>query len=89
MNKIQKYVDAKDRELIFNEYGVRYTVTTVPGEGKDYTYAIYAYHIGAGRDNMYFDNATDLADAMKNISGDMRKWHVGSRWINDHKRIGI
>lgn len=92
MSKIKKYVDGQDRELIFNEYGVRYYVTTVPGEGSDYTYVIYAWY-GSGnetyKDNMYFDKAEDLAWAMKEISGDMRKWRVGSRWIKDHNRTGV
>lgn len=91
-SKIQKYVDAQDRELTFSEYGARYYVTTVPGEGQNYTYAIYAWY-GSGnetyRDNLYFDKVEDLAWAMKEISGDMRKWHVGSRWIKEHNRTGI
>jgi len=75
MNKLQKYIDQQDRTLHFKDGNTSYMITSVPGPGNSFTYGLYAWYEGQ-RDNAYFDKAEDVAWAMKEISGDLRKWHV-------------
>ena len=76
--KIEKYVDGGKGDLHFSRGLEQFTVTDVPAEEGNNWYYCLAYHnwTTKAKDFQYFITREGLAEAMKAISGDMRKWRV-------------